>query len=61
MYNITQNGNHIQQGIKEFAADAVSDIESAPTEGIAIGSEIFCIENSKRYVLSSEKVWKEKA
>lgn len=61
MYSVTQNGNHIAHGIKKFAADAVSDIESAPTEGIAIGSEIFCIENSKTYVLSSEKVWEEKA
>jgi len=61
MYLITQNGNHIAHGIKKFCADNASDIETAPTEGIVPGSEIFCIENSKTYILSSEKVWEEKA
>lgn len=60
MYNITQNGNHIQQGIKGFVADTVSDVESAPTKDIIVGSEIFCIENSKTYVFTSEKKWEEK-
>ena len=60
MYNITENGNHIQQGIKEFVADTVIDVESAPTKDIVVGSEIFCIENSKRYVFTSSGAWVEK-
>lgn len=60
MYNITQNGDHVQHGIKQYVADTVSDVESAPTKDVVVGSEIFCIENSKTYVFSSAKVWEEK-
>ena len=60
MYSVTQNGNHIAHGIKKFCADSASDIESAPVEGVVPGSEIFCIENSKTYVFTTEGKWEEK-
>jgi len=61
MYSVTQNGNHIAHGIKKFCADNASDIESAPVVGIVPGSEIFCIENSKTYVFTTEGKWEEKS
>jgi hypothetical protein len=60
MFNVTQNNNHVQYNIKEYVADSASDIESAPVVGIAPGSEIFCIENSKTYIFTPSGSWVEK-
>lgn len=56
---LNKTGDHIQQGTVEYTADAASDIAALPT-GVTPGSECFCIEESKTYILNNSKEWKEK-
>ena len=56
---LNKTGDHIQQGTVEYTADAASDIVALPT-GVTPGSECFCIEESKTYILNNNGEWKEK-
>ena len=56
---LNKTGDHIQQGTVEYTADAASDIAALPT-GVTPGSECFCIEESKTYILNNNGEWKEK-
>lgn len=56
---LNKTGDHIQQGTVEYTADAAGDIAALPT-GVTPGSECFCIEESKTYILNNNGEWKEK-
>ena len=59
MYNITQQGDTVQNGIIEVIADTLADIETLPTKWGA-GSKCFVIEDSSEWVLGNDKVWHRK-
>lgn len=55
---IRQINNGNGKYLISFIADVISDIASLPIN-YAIGSDAICLENSKKYILSPQKVWTE--
>lgn len=53
---MTKNENYTQTGVYKFVADSEADIQDIPKD-VAPGSRIFCIENSKVFVLSTSFEW----
>lgn len=50
--------NGIGEYVITFLADTIADIADITTE-VAIGSMIICLENKKKYILSTTRVWTE--
>ena len=58
MYSISANRNRVAYDIKSFVVDSTSDIQTLPTN-CATGSTAFVISDSTRYMLNSNKEWKQ--
>jgi hypothetical protein len=48
--------NGLGELLVSFVADTIADIALLPTN-VAVGSDATCIENKKKYILSTVKVW----
>lgn len=55
---LSKLNNGLGDYIVVFLADTIADIEEITTE-VAVGSFIICLENNKKYILSTDKVWTE--
>ena len=61
MYQKLYQNNRYQSSYIQFVADTVEDVKRIPTKMIAMGSEIYVIENRKTYILDSKGVWHSKS
>lgn len=52
----SKTNNGLGDYIVVFIADTILDVEDITTE-VAVGSVILCLENSKKYILSTDKIW----
>lgn len=55
---ILKINNGLGKELITFLADTIADIENIPTT-VVIGSTINCLENKKKYVLSTTRDWTE--
>jgi len=53
---VSRTNNGLGDYIVVFLADTILDVEDITTE-VAVGSVILCLENSKKYILSTDKIW----
>lgn len=53
---VSRTNNGLGDYIVVFLADTILDVADITTE-VAIGSMIICLENKKKYILSTTRVW----
>lgn len=53
---IQKINNGLGEEIVTFLAESIADIATVSTE-VAVGSNIICLENKKKYILSTTRVW----
>lgn len=53
---ILKTNNGLGEYLITFLVDNIVDIDDLSTD-VAIGSTVICIENKKKYVLSTTRVW----
>ena len=57
MFNLVSTNGVPAYGVKEFAVDLESDLQTIDTADLAPGSVAFIIENSKYFMLNGSKKW----
>lgn len=57
MVSIGSNGQKIAYGIKHYNLDSEDDLPLIQTRNEKMGTTCFIIENSKYYMLNSQKEW----
>lgn len=53
---VSRTNNGLGDYIVVFLADEIADVADITTE-VAVGSVILCLENNKKYILSTDKIW----
>ena len=56
MYSLVQYRNMMNLALSKFVADNDEDIKDLPTD-IEVGSEVFVIESSSKYMLNHQGKW----
>ena len=56
--NIVSSSGHVTYGVQEFVVDTESEVQYCPRD-CATGSVAFVINNSKAFMLNSNKDWVE--
>lgn len=59
MITVGAHGNTIAYGIVHYNVDTVKDLEAFNPANEVMGTTAFVIENSKYYMLTGKKTWKE--
>ena len=57
MYNLVQQRNQIDYGVKKFIVDGEADVEKIPTSTLAPGSSAFMPKTGDIYIYQPDNTW----